>query len=221
MTAPATPWTAEEDALLRAAVGTHRARGAIAWDKVAWATGRTAEAAQARARRLGLVLPGRAWTAEEEAYLLREWADVTMRVLREHLPGRSSKAIRQCAWELGLRAADRRQGLVSITVAAERAGYSIEGLQSLLARQGVAMHRVGAKLKKDGLRLPRHVDWDDVVAAVARDVRLETKRDAARRLGLSEHTVRARLRAAGVSLPHGCPAHLPPETYDQAVQKAA
>lgn len=221
MTASATPWTAEEDAILRAAVTSRRLRGSIPWDKVARATGRTRGAVHARARRLGLALPGRPWTAEEDAYLLREWADNRMRTLQEHLPSRSARAILHRAAWLGMRCADRRQGLVSITVAAEHAGYSPDGLLSLLARQGVTPHRVNARVKSDTQRPRLYVALDDVAAAVARDVRLETPRAAARRLGVSQHTVYARLRAAGVQPPPGRPAYLPPETIDRAMGVAA
>jgi hypothetical protein len=190
-------------------------------DKVAWATGRTPEAAHCRARRLGLVLPGRPWTAEEDAYLLREWADNRMRTLQEHLPGRSARAILHRAAWLGMRCADRRQGLVSITVAAEHAGYSPDGLLSLLARQGVTPHRVDAHVKAGTQRRRLYVALDDVAAAVARDVAWETPRAAARRLGVSPDTVYARLRAAGVPATGGRPAYLPPETIDRAMGVAA
>lgn len=217
----AAPWTEEEDALLRAAVGASRRRGSIPWDKVAQATGRTALAARIRAYCLRLALPNRPWTAEEDAYLLREWADCRMRTLQEHLPNRSARAIVHRAASLGLCCADRRQGLVSITVASERAGYSPEGILSLLARQGVTPHRASARVKKGTQRPRLYVAWDDVVAAVARDTALETPKAAARRLGVSSTTVYARLRAAGVPASGGRRLFLDPKTIDRAMGVAA
>jgi hypothetical protein len=212
-------WTPEHDALLRAAVDRRRIRTSIDWDKVAWATGHSRRACHARVCRLGLLTPGREWTAQEDAYLTREWTEVAMRVLRDNLPGRSTEAILYRAKEFGL--GSRHQGLMSVTAAAKKAGYWPETLRPLLERQGVALHRVGAKLAACPQRRRLYVAWDDVVAAVARDTALETPKAAARRLGVSDLKVYARLRAAGVPASGGRQMRLDPETIDRAMGVAA
>lgn len=210
-------WTPAEDELLRAALTNRRTRTSVDWDKLTWATGRTRAAVQARAHRLCLAVPGRDWTPAEDAYLTREWTEMSIRGLREHLPGRSTEAIRQRARTLGLTSRVRRQGMVSVTTAARRAGYTHFAMRRLLERQGVTLRRLGVVLRADPQRHVLHVAWDDVVAAVERDTRLETPLDAARRLGVSDWTVRVRVLAAGIELPAGRKARLPPETYDRAL----
>lgn len=212
-------WTPEDDALLRAAVGKRRIRTSIDWDKIAWATGRTRAAVQHHARHLGLVTPGRDWTPAEDAYLTREWTEVAMRVLRDNLPGRSTEAICFRAEKLGL--GSRHQGLLSVSAAAKRAGYDHATLLRLLKRQGVYMRRVGAKLRAHPQKCRLYVAWDDVAAAVERDTRLETPKAAARRLGVSDLKVYARLRAAGVPASGGRRLLLDPETINRAMGVAA
>jgi len=214
------PWTPEEDARVRAAVGKRRARGSVGWERLAREMGRTVAAVHARARTLGLARPGTRWTRAEDAVLRAKWCEVAMRVLRQHLPYRTTRAIIGRAAALGLGAMDRRQGLLSISAAAERAGYPEATLRRLLIRQEVPMHRVGVNLRAAPRSDVRHVEWEDVVAAIERDTQLESAKAAAARLGMCRTTLRVRLRAAGIVLARGVSARLAPEVFDQLVRAA-
>lgn len=215
------PWTPEEDAAVRAAVGKRRARTSVGWERLAQTLGRTVAAVHARARTLGLSRPGARWTRAEDAVLRAKWCEVAMRVLRQHLPHRSTRAIICRAQTLGLGAQERRQGLLSISAAAERAGYPEATLRRLLIRQEVPMHRVGVTLRDAPRTNVRHVEWEDVVAAIERETQLESVRAAADRLGVSKTKLRDRLRRAGIVLVRGASARLAPEVFDQLVARAA
>lgn len=213
------PWTPEEDAALRKACA-RRSRRQVKWEPIAQQLGRSVDATRCRACRLDLMRPARHWTPEEDAYLLREWADNRMRTLQEHLPGRSAQAIRQRASALGLSAADRRQGLLSVKAAARLTGFADEALVALLERQGVTT-RITAVCPKGPRFARRYVSLDAVVAAIARDLQTESAVAAARRLGVTAAVVRSRLHQQGYFSVRGRPFRLAPETYDQLVARAA
>jgi hypothetical protein len=210
-------WTPEEDAYLRQACA-RKAR--VPRSRIAAALGRTEWAISVRLNRLGIQRRGRSWSPTEDATLRRLWPEVALRVMRQHLPGRTSCAIRRRATDLGLSVADRSQGLVTLTVAAERAGYHHRSLVALLLRHGVRTTRVAMHGRAGVTRPQRWVEWEDVVAAVAADTRLESATDAARRLGVPRSTFHRHLRAAGYASAQGHPYRLAPEVYDQLVRAA-
>jgi len=216
-------WTPEHDALLRKACARAHARRRrrVDWAALAEATGHSVCAVRCRVHRLGLVRPGRQWSAEEDAFIVREWAELSPRVLRAHLPGRTTYAIARRARVLGLGLAERAQGLMPIYKAAERAGYGKSAFVALLVRQGVPTCRIGVQRTHGTARPWRHVDWEDVVRAVERDTKLESARDAANRLGVSQWAVLQRLRSAGHALEQRRRVRLPPEVIDRAMAQVA
>jgi hypothetical protein len=207
------PWTPEEDALLQKACARRRRANVEA---LAAELGRTHASVQGRLARLKLQRAGRPWTRAEDTILRAKWHEVATRVLRQHLPCRSTHAILQRAYRLGLSCSDRAQGLLSLSVAAERAGYARPTLLRMLERHEVVLHRPGYQ----GRGAHLFVAWDDVERVVAAEVQLESIRAASRRLGVPLLKLVHRLDEAGIKRRPRSPCRLPPETYDQLVRAA-
>lgn len=208
------PWTPEEDAALRKACARRRR---VNVEALAAALGRTPSAVQCRLRQLKLQRPGQPWTRAEDTILRAKWHEVATRVLRQHLPSRSTTAILQRAYRLGLSCADRAQGLLSLSVAAERSGYARPTLLRMLERHEVTLHRPGYR----GRGAHLFVAWDDVERVVRAEVQLESILAAARRLGMPRLALTQRIDDAGIERQPRRPCRLPPEVYDQLVARAA
>jgi hypothetical protein len=123
------PWTEEERGLVRLQ---YRRRGA-AWC-AAQLPGRSAHAVRAEARALGVAVDAR-WTPAECAILLREWADVGEKALRQRLPGRTWCGIAQKARKMGL--GDPAQGRESFDAVLARTGLCSRRLRRILREAGV------------------------------------------------------------------------------------
>lgn len=207
------PWTPEEDALLqKACARRHRANLAA----LAAELERTPIAVERRLNRLRLRRAGQPWTRAEDTILRAKWHEVATRVLRQHLPSRSTTAILARAYCLGLSCADRPQGLLSLSVAARRAGYIRPALLAMLERHKVALHR--PRYQGRGAQL--FVAWEDVERVVSAEVRLEHMRAAARRLGVPRLALARRIDDAGIERQPRRPCRLAPEVYDQLVRAA-
>jgi hypothetical protein len=208
-------WTADEDSVLRALAATPGAARAIA----ARLPGRSACAAEHRARRLGVALApapratGAVWTRDELETLQREWQDVTVATMRRKLPGRTVGAIGAKARALGL-PMGVPQGCLSLTEAAQRSCYGVPQLRAMLAAVGARAHRVPVyrsaarprpRPADAGKARPRthrwYVDAEDLERAEKARGLLEVVGAYAARHGLSRGSLYGWLRLAG---------HLPP-----------
>lgn len=208
------PWTPEEDAFLQKACA-RRHRVSLA--ALAAELDRTPVAVERRLNRLKLRRAGQPWTRAEDTILRAKWHEVATRVLRQHLPSRSTQAILKRAYLLGLSCADRAQGLLSLSVAAKRAGYTRPALLAMLERHEVVLHR--PRYQGRGAHL--FVAWDDVERVVRTEVQLESIRAAARRLGMPRLALMQRIDDAGIERQPRRPCRLAPEVYDQLVARAA
>lgn len=91
------PWTQDEDAALRRLYGTMKS------DELAARIQRSKESLKGRAIRLGLPAKrARAWSAEEDAIIEREYPSCGWRHVHSLLPHRSPQAIRTRASFLGV-----------------------------------------------------------------------------------------------------------------------
>lgn len=145
-----------------------------------------------------------AWTAEENATLIREWGELTPRALLRKIPGRSWAAVLSHAKDTLRLEMGVPQGEVTLTEAARRLGfYSAITVRKLAERQGVMVRTHPRPLTIGPKRAPhRCVDWDDIQAACAREVRgLESVRSAAIARGLTQITLWRWLIGAGVISP--------------------
>lgn len=163
------------------------------------------------------VSSGRRWSDTENAILVREWGALGPMSLLAHLPGRTWAAIYLQAEELDLLG---RQRLLTVRQAALRLGYTPCVLRRVLKRQGVhlGVHWGAGRLLSPAQHAWRTVDWDAAVAAVVRDLALETCQDAARRWGLAHPTLHRWLVRAGVMKTDGARAHLDPAKVDEVVR---
>ncbi len=114
------------------------------------------------------------WTPEDDAYLAREWGELTERTMRQHL-GRSKKALILRAWRLGL--PRQSQGKVHVKKASVRVGIDRGTLQLILAECGLRVEDaapVSLAPTRAGFR-QKVVDVDAVAAlTVTRDTRTLT-----------------------------------------------
>lgn len=194
-------WTAEEDAALRRLYPRKSSRAQLR----ALLPHRTRRAMCERARALGLCVAGRRWTADDDAYLAREWGDVGLKTLKAKLR-RSSVAIYRRAITLGLAAAT--QGHPSLDEVARRMGYTRPALRKILAAEGVVIrHQLGAQAPEERRCPMWTVDMDEAQEAVERhlartaDVVPSTASAAA--LGAPLWKVREALRRAGYAAGKG------------------
>lgn len=155
-------WTAEEDAKLREAYvsgSTQAAKDAL--------PGRSERAIWKRANRLGLHSP-RKWTEHDDNLLRWEWNEGNGLEATAKKLGRTAWACYFRAGVLGLRTF---AGKEHVTVAAERAGFSLLKFRKLLRGQGVAMRTAYSRPRAPYETTRRHhrlVDPTEVNAAVAR-----------------------------------------------------
>lgn len=134
------PWSAEDDA----ALARHYAPRPD-WEALARALPhRTRGAMVARAMVLDLERRQRPWTAAEDAAVQRAFGEVSAATLCARLPGRSWRAIRRRAAELGLGSAVP-QGFVTLKEAAKVLCYSRGALRSILERRQVRTLRWAGK----------------------------------------------------------------------------
>lgn len=148
------------------------------------------------------------WSAEEDRVLRDRWGEVTMGTLRKALPGRTKNAIYERAQRLGLRAGVP-QGLVSVKSLSEDPswGYDYYKTLNLLKAHGVQVR--GFSYAGNGRGGVRCVDpheareaadaWEKRIA----DERVgkETPKEAAKRVGVREHTIRNWLTLEGLMPP--------------------
>jgi phage antirepressor YoqD-like protein len=207
-------WTQEEDQLVRELYQRSPAR-------LARELNRTMTAIRVRACRLGVVRSGR-WSAQEKSTLIEMWHEYTERAIRHALRGRTWRAIRVKARELGL-SSGVPQGYVSLCDAAERIGYDIKTLRKILDQSGVRIHRRYTDTRPGkGQRYYRHyVEIDDAIDAVAKHSEIETVRAAAIARGIHRNKLQSWLIAEGAiekrqgNRPH----RIPSEIIDRVVAK--
>ena len=207
------PWTAAEDAVLRAHYCKRGPRGCMAS-----LPGRSRDAVRCRARVLGLRTSSR-WTEDERRILRREWGELAWKTLRTLLPGRTWCAVAQQALRMGL--GDPAQGVHSIEAAVERTGLSRGCLLRVLAAEGVQVinRPLTSPKKRRGPGRPKAaargrsrrgfrwlaVDMDRAVEAVeswmARRASRMTCVEAADHCGLDRTTMRWALTAFAATRP--------------------
>lgn len=139
------------------------------------------------------------WTNAETARLRELWQEVQPRELKRQFPDRTWCALRARARTLGL-PFGVPQGYVSLTRAARAAGYSRDGLVTILRHMQVATFKEYPYRGCTRRRVSpmRYVDPDAVREAVERWTTLENVSDAARRYGVHPNVMTRMLRAAGV-----------------------
>lgn len=156
------------------------------------------------------------WTAEELTTLRREWALVSMRRLRDKLPGRSTLAIRRRAHALGLDGA-QIQGLLALTTLAQKFGFARPTMLGILERAGVKLVRrhPGGSLRENRRQFWKiYADETEAREAFERWAREETAQAAARRVGVCARVLRKRALDAEL-VTFGAPARLQPEQWDE------
>jgi hypothetical protein len=216
------PWTDAEDAILRKHYRTRRGRLMAR----ALLSHRSRNALASRATKLGLKRPGTRWTRAEDKLLLREWADVTPRTLKEFFPGRTWPAICARADALGL--PPPQQELQPLQAVATALGYDAKTLRKILERRGVEIeHYAAGERALAGRAMPRY-RVDPVLAREAVEAELaeraadgrETLSEAAARTGFSRTALRERLALLG-ALPESGAGHcalVDPALVDRAAR---
>jgi hypothetical protein len=207
------PWTAEEDARLRARYPRARSLAPL----LPLFPGRTACAVFHRARALGLYT-ARTWTRAEVATLRDGWHEYGPRGLKARLPGRTWFAIRQKAEALGL-PSGVPQGCESLYACAQRTGFHLATLRRVLAAGGVRV-RVRYPAARSGARHHYHyVERDEADAAVAAWLATETVRSAAKARGMHPSSLRHVLLRSGVTTlgPKGFALRVPSAAIDAAL----
>jgi hypothetical protein len=210
-------WTPQEDALVRWLYPRRSKHGALARAL----PHRTWEAIALRAGKLGAGRWRRKWTADEDRVLVREWGEVTQRVLRAKLRGRTWGAIVERAGDLGL-PMGVPQGWETLTAAARRLGYATATLRALLARRGITTKRwVGRGGTRPFTIVEATCATEAVEAELEERRRIETIADAARARGVGEQNLRRALLLMGAYTvgQRGVPVVLPAKVYDAAAAR--
>lgn len=212
------PWTEAEEAVIREYYPKlKRKNHAKVWaELLARVPGRSKFACQVRANRLGIVVK-KPWTEEEDDGLRQRWSDCSASTILRYLPGRSWNAVLLRAKNLGLEG--RWQGFMSLRVAANVAGYSVEGLQTILDVMHVPLQHKSA-VTRSGKRSGVHkmVEYDEVVEAIENYNKLETPRQAGERWGVPGSQVAKWVLQAGLRAPKsGVVIRFPPETLDALI----
>lgn len=197
-------WTPEEDAALRRTYERTMPANRRVRALLRAVPGRSLSGIRNRARDLGL-RPGscRPWTAEENAYLMREWGDTGLRVMCARLR-RTRAAVCHRARDLGLRTGPGGvpAGYLSVSALSRRSGYPPRRVQRVLAEANVRLYQT------DGLEPARfyhklYADADDALEALEAYDRwlreTETPSEAARRHGLYQVTLYGWLEDAGLA----------------------
>lgn len=215
-------WTPTEDAVLRREYPRIRRGGSGGIRRLARVLGRSRPAVKIRARRLGLRTNVH-WTPRQIAVLRMEWHEVSPRVLREKLGGRTWYAIAQRAHLLGL-PFGVPQGCEAIHPAAKRVGVAHETLVRILTAAGVRLHRwypepVARRPRTTARRAPRrYAERDEIDAAVAAWLDTEVLPGAARARGVHPQTLRGRMLRLGLATRgEGLSVRRPSEVYDRAM----
>lgn len=179
-------WTPEEVELLR------KNYPKVGWDKTAKLLNRSKASVFSKAQDLGIhgkKGPGQ-WTREELKLLRAGWADCSARWLRVKLPGRTERAIRSKAIEMGL--GPRLQGYMSIADAAKMLGVCATECLRIIELEGVMYRRV----RSMGDHARRFVDEEDIREAGLRYFQRENMHVAAERLGVTADCLHRALRHA-------------------------
>lgn len=163
------------------------------------------------------------WTPAEDKVLLLEWGEVSPRVLKAKLRGRSWSGIYNRAIKVLHLPYGFPQGTVSIKEAARRLGYAnAKSVAALAVRQSVAIRLHPTPPTLELKRNPhRCVDWQDIHDAYLREANTtETIKEGALRHGLVDVTLARWLRQAEVLGPkqgHGQPQRVPSADIDRVV----
>ncbi len=193
---PGCRWTQSEDATLRAGYASRGLEGAC----VA-VPARSALAVSRRACALRLV-PGRAWSADDDTRLRMFWdGDTGLPEIAQRLE-RTEMAIYVRAAEIGL-PLGCPDGWEYLTEASRRTGFEPTTLRKILNAGGATIRRALAKpvksRAKNGAGHPHFiVSPSEVDTAVADWLAAETVAEAAERLGIAGATLRHWLRQAGI-----------------------
>lgn len=137
------------------------------------------------------------WTREELCLLRNEWQELTPRTLAAKLKRHTWAAIRERASRLRL-GPSKPQGFESLHQASRRTNYSRLTLRRILDAHGIESRSPYAKVHAHGKTVVRYYDPDDVDAAIAAELRLESITYAATRFGMSRYKLMGWLAADGV-----------------------
>jgi len=164
----------------------------------------------------------RRWTRHDRAVLRDQWSETTLVALARKLD-RTRAAVYQQARLLGLELGCPN-GMEYLWYAANREGYSIAGLRTILDRSGVPICRSMSRPTRGKKVRPRHyVDPFLVDEAVSAWCAQETLKEAATRRGLCDKVLAKRL--SGVADVPKKPARrrhwrIPTEIIDRALREA-
>lgn len=149
----------------------------------------------------------RSWSSREDEILRLNWNDMSVKLLRRYLPGRTRIAVYERARKLGL-SAGTPQGMVSVKALSEDPswGYDYYKTLRILKSASVGIRSFGYTGKKRGVR---YVELDEAHQAAAEwerrvaeeRVGKETPKEAAARLRLREGTLRNWLSYEGLMPP--------------------
>lgn len=186
------PWTADEEALVRAEYRTLGARSLAA------KLGRSFSAVCHRAARLGLQWHTR-WTGADDQHLRSEWGEKSVTAIARSM-GRTTLAIYERAKILGL-TGSLPEGYESLTDARERTGFGSSQIRRICEAHGVAIRPVPSRPR--GRRAYRFlmVDAFELDEAIAEWMKRESLNAAARRHGVKAKMLRTALLAVGVQVP--------------------
>lgn len=165
-------------------------------------------------------MPGKPWQPWEDATIKREWHDISMRTLKQKLPGRSIEAIKLRARRKHKLHGGIPQGCESISELARLLGYTRKLMLKILRWAGVAVKKYEYKYTSTR----RCADYDDARIAALKWERSETIEQAKRRLHVGVNTMWRWLRSAGVNLrsyyrKHGRPFRADPSVYNKIAMK--
>lgn len=163
------------------------------------------------------------WSPREDNILRLEWGELSPRVLREKLPGRTWAAIKLRAARLRLGSPAR--GRISVAEAARKAGFARQTMLQILANYGVRIERHPGGIRAQRRVCPRYlVDPDEALEAVERHLAVERSVEclahAAVRVGVAAGTLRSLLlRAKAIEVgERGKRKRIDPSVVDHAVR---
>ena len=202
-----TPWTPEDLADLQRLTAKRVRNRSFNWKAIFKRFPHRTKAAVYKQMRVNGWTDPALWTPEEDQVLLDGWNDQSMRLMRQALPNRTRQAIYERAHTLGLRAGPP-QGMVSVKSLSDDPSWGYDYYKNLriLKFASVQVRRFSYAGKRDGVR---YVDIDDARdAAVAWErhiaderVGKETTKEAAKRIGVRENTLRAWVTLEGLLPP--------------------
>jgi hypothetical protein len=224
------PWTPQEVEDLRRITRRTNKKRCLDWKAIAKRFPDRSRAAIYKQMHIHGMCNSLAWSAEEDRVLRDRWGEVTMVTLRKSLPGRTRNGIYERAQKLGLKAGVP-QGLVSVKSLSEDPswGYDYYKTLKILEAHGARVRAFSYAGK--GVGGVKCVDPHDArEAAEAWEKRIadervgkETPKEAAKRLGVREETMRGWLTLEGLMPPVSGSTKrrffAPPDVFDRVYGK--